>query len=191
MEMKMNGKIAGLGLALLTMTVMSCAHHNHAKKVAEDNQITKEAELASELNRSVVSSVNFAKGQKGLSPEAASEIQKALADARRIGKIKTVEVAVWSDMAYPLKGKALPRKQINLANDRAKTVEKLIDQVEPSSSVKTFNMAKQPNAFQKWVDTRDAHVKQKLASSGITSDFKEGQTNDRASTALLFIEVAQ
>jgi hypothetical protein len=189
--MKMKEKMAGLGLALITLTTMSCAHHSHAKKVSGDNQMTKEAEVASELNRSVVSTISFAKGQKGLSPEAASDIQKALADARALGQIKTVEVAVWSDMAYPLKGKSLPHKQINLANDRAKNVEKLIDQVEPKSNVKTFNMAKQPNAFQKWVDTRDAHVKQKLASSGITTDFKEGQTNERASTALVFIEVAQ
>lgn len=184
---KINNKWA---LVIMTGSLLTigCAHPT-THKVADDVRAAKEVEAASQLNRSVVSSVTFAKGQNGLSPAAASEIQKALSDARKIGKIKTVEVAVWSDMEYPKKGNALPKTQINLASARAKNVEKLIDQVEPSSSVKTFNMAKQPNAFQKWVDTRDAHVKQKLAASGITSDYNDGHSGDRSSSALVFIEV--
>ncbi|MBC7743008.1 MAG: hypothetical protein H7061_12480 [Bdellovibrionaceae bacterium] len=176
-----------LGIAALGSGLAGCASHTHSQKHADEVRVTKEVHAAEELNRSIVSSVSFAKGQKGLTPEATSEIQKALADARRLGKIKTVEVAVWSDMEYPKKGKSLPSKQIKLANERAKNVEKLIDQVEPKSTIKTFNMAKQPNAFQKWVDTRDAHIKQKLASTGITA--AEGVATDRASSALVFIEV--
>ncbi len=178
--------ITSLALASVILLGFGCAtKHKEAAGLVTANEVV----AASELNRSVVSKISFIPGQDGLSPEAASELQKAIADARKMGEIKTVEVAVWSDLEYPAKGQSLSKKQIELANQRAKNVEKLIDQVEPSSTVKTFNMAKQPNAFQKWVDTRDAHVKQKLASAGITSPSPDGQASDRASSALIFIEV--
>ena len=88
-----------LGLSWLTIVAVGCASHPHQPnhKAAEDLRPNQEVEAASPLNRSVVSTITFAKGQKGLSPEAASEIQKALADARRIGAIKTVEVAEFHD----------------------------------------------------------------------------------------------
>ena len=136
--MKMSFKVLGSVIAVVSVLTVGCAHNR--TDVAEEARSANEVEAAAQLNRSVVSTVAFVPGQKGLSPAAASEIQSALAEARKMGEIKTVEIVAWSDREYPVKGKALPKSQINLADERAKNVEKLVDQVEPSADVKRFNI---------------------------------------------------
>lgn len=150
---------------------------------------SREAIAAADLNRDVVLTVEFKPGQDGLSKTAKNQIQRALADARKMGTIKNVEVAVWSDKEYPAIGKSLPKDQVKLAAKRAKNLQLLIDKTEPSSDVNTFNMAKQPNSFQRWVNSRDAEVKSKLVAAGVVPRPKDNQIFDRTSTAIVFIEV--
>lgn len=151
-----------------------------------------EVEAAAQMNRSVVSTINFAKGRQVLTAQAAQEIQSAIAEARKMGEIKSIDVAVWSDQEYPKHGAELPRREVSLADERAENIEKLIDSASPEASVKTYNMAKEPNAFQKWVETRDAYLKTKLVETGvITSNGEAVPETKRASSALLFIEVKQ
>lgn len=162
---------------------MGCACRSSKTEAQASAPVPQEVKAAADLDRSVVAKISFKPGQNRLSPEATAHVQKALSDARTMGEIKNIEIVTWSDKDYPTHGQKLSAREVNLSNERAKTLQKLVDQAAPWSSVKTFNMAKQPNAFQKWIDTRDAHVKEKLVSAGVSD------SAGRASSALLFIEV--
>lgn len=174
-------------IAVLT-AVMSTGCSSSTKTETASTETTQEAAAAASLNRNIVVTVDFTEGQRALTHTTERQIEKAIIDARKMGKVKNVEVAAWSDMKYPVQGQTLPKAQVQLADIRAKSVEKLIDRIEPKSDVSTHNMAKQPNSFQKWVNSRDAEVKKKLVNAGITSDTYEPSI-DRKSVAMVFIEV--
>ncbi len=166
-----------------------CANHMTKKTEVKTEKMEHEVTAAADLNRSVVSVVAFSPGKQGLTAQASSEIQKALAEARRLGEIKSVDVAVWSDMEYPAEGSKLPQREIKLADERAKSIEKYVDGQAPSADVNTYNMAKQPNSFQKWLDTRDAEVKNKLVAAQVVNPNGAMSAQGRSSSALIFIEV--
>lgn len=175
-------------LALALATTAGCSSADHDSMAAGDTRA--EATAAAQLDRNMVVTVDFKPGQQGLSADATAQIEKALRDARTRGEVDNVDVAVWSDMQYPAEGRTLPREQVRLADERAKNLENFIDRVEPKSDVTVYNMAKQPNAFQKWVNTRDAEVKEKLTRAGVTQRTTANDViYDRTSKAMVFIEV--
>lgn len=184
--------VAGIALLAVALFGIGCASQvkTEANTDAAQVRTTKEVEAAVQLNRSVISTVNFKKGRQGLSDHASEGIQAAIIEARKMGEIKSVDVVAWSDLEYPKKGRKLPQREIALAADRAKRIEKVIDQAAPSTSVKTYNMAEEPNAFQKWIETRDAHLKNKLVETGVINTSGEASPGQkRASSALIFIEI--
>lgn len=183
-----SGAITALLAALSVVTVVGCS--STSKDEVATGETKAAATAAAHMDRNRVVTVEFNRGQQGLSANATAEIEKALREARMHGEIDNVDVAVWSDMQYPAEGKTLPKSQVDLADARAKNLEKFIDRIEPKSDVKTYNMAKQPNAFQKWVSTRDAEVKSKLTAAGVTSRTVSNEIiYDRASKAMVFIEI--
>jgi len=182
------------GFALLTAALfgIGCASQMKTDASTDATQVktSNEVEAAAQLNRSVISTINFSKGHQGLSAKASEGIQSAIAEARKLGEIKSIDVVAWSDLEYPKQGHELPKREVALAEDRAKGIEKAIDQAVPSSTVKKYNMAEEPNAFQKWIETRDAHMKNKLVETGVINASGEALPGQRrASSALVFIEI--
>lgn len=176
-----------LAAAAMTGLAIGCAHKEKTE-VVEAPVVSQTEQAAAELDRNVVSNVSFVKGQRGVSLSAAEQIDKAIAEARKLGEIDVIDVAVWSDMEYPGKGRDLPSRQVDLASDRGSNIEKYIDKKAPSASVKVHNMAKQPSALARLVDTKDAKLKQQLAGMGIAPTEDEAVMG-RASSALVFIKV--
>lgn len=180
-----------VNFVLMTLLISGC------QSKTEKNQefympvaaTSREAAAAAELGRDVVVTVGYTPGEIQLSEEAINQIENALASARKTGTVKNVDVAAWSDSKYPQKGKKLTREQIDLAKKRAINVRRFIDRIEPESQVNTYNMAKQPNAFQKWLNTRDVYVKNKLIAAGIVSRTEDDVIFDQTSSAMVFIEV--
>lgn len=179
--------VKGFFVALSLTVAAGCSSQNEKVTSAD----TKAAAVAAaHMDRNRVITVDFKRGQQGLSSQATADVEKAIREARMHGEVGNVDVAVWSDLQYPAEGHTLPKAQVDLANARAKNLEKLIDRVEPKSDIKTYNMAKQPNAFQKWVNTRDADVKAKLTDAGVATRTVSNEViYDRAAKAMIFIEI--
>lgn len=194
MKPSMKNFVSKTGITTLLLASFAAAVFSGCSSTPKEQVATGEtkaaATAAAHLDRNRVVTVEYNRGQQGLSANATAEIEKALREARMHGEVDNVDVAVWSDMQYPAEGKTLPQSQVDLADARAKNLEKFIDRIEPKSDVKTYNMAKQPNAFQKWVSTRDAEVKSKLTAAGVTSRTVSNEViYDRASKAMVFIEI--
>lgn len=176
-------------IGLLCMSSCKSGTEEHKESYSPIAETAKEAMAAAELNRDVVVTINFLPGQNILVDSSKEQIEEAINEARKLGKVKNVDIAVWSDQDYPTGKEKLPRAQVDLARKRAKSIRQLIDVIEPDSDVKTFNMAKQPNSFQKWLKTRDAVVKNKLVVAGVVPHANSSIIYDRTSMALVFIEV--
>jgi hypothetical protein len=179
-------------LGVLTCVICGCASGPNSSSYPASgatSPVPAEVLAASGLDRNVVVTVDFESGQDSLPSSAVQKIEKALVDAKAMGTVKSVEVAAWSDQQYPLKGKSLSKNQIKLADRRARVVENIVRSVEKQSEISRYNMAKQPNAFQRWIYTRDVDVKNKLASAGIVAVDSSQMIPSRKSIAMVFIEI--
>lgn len=148
----------------------------------------QEAQLATQEGAHVISRIQFDQGRSTLTPGAQEELRKAVEQARSMGEVDEITVAVWSDMEYPTRQKKLSKTQLDLADKRADEVERFLDRNFDVDEIRVHNMAKQPNALSQILSTPDADLKQRLVSSGMVSDQESGQMG-RASSALIMVEV--
>ncbi len=141
-------------------------------------------------DRSLVSSIDFQPGRKGLTPEATAELNRVIMEAKQKGDIQQVNVAVWSDSeATGAEGRKLPAAQVQLAQQRAQNIQRYIDRMEPSADVRVINMAKKPAQFANFVQSQNPSVKEKLSAMGITSDEISNDLKGRSSSAVVVIQV--
>lgn len=178
-------------VALTAATVSACAHKNKTEVVGEAAVQSKAEEVAEQRGEHMVSRIAFEKGQSTLSSGARQEITHAITEARKMGEIDDVTVAVWSDMAYPDTNRKLPKNQVALANKRGDRIENYLakDMHVSKTQVKVHNMGEKPGYFAEFLNTSDNRLKTDLIAKGITE--KEGVMNyDRAtSSALIFIKL--
>lgn len=147
----------------------------------------KEAQAATESGAHVISRLEFDKGRTALTPEAQRELDEMVEQAREMGKVERITVAVWSDMEYPTDKRKLTQSQLNIAEKRGDEVEDYLEKHFDIGNVRVHNMAKQPGAIAQIFNTPDAKLKQRLVSAGITPE--DGSGAGRASTALVMVEV--
>ena len=95
----------GLGSGCTSLRQKIAARHDSEPSVnsVPDAITTPKERVAVDLDHQVVSSMKFPTGRDGVGPNAASVIDRTLAEAKRNGQIEVIEVAVWSDAEYPAK----------------------------------------------------------------------------------------
>lgn len=188
---------------IITTTVLSaiflsgCAMTKNKTEVVEKNpdraiaaEPSANQQAAITLDRNIVSEIEFDPGRKALSPEATAELNRAILEAKERGEVGSVNVAVWSDMAYPTEdAKGLPRTQVELAKERGENIEKYMDRMQPEADIKVHNMARRPTAFSNFLNTQDAELKNRLAAMGIAESATAQSAQERKSTALVFIKL--
>ncbi len=151
---------------------------------------TAPAAASTAADRSLVSSIDFEPGRKGLSAEATAELNRVIMEAKQKGEVQQVNVAVWSDSeASASEGKKLPAGQVSLAQQRAKNIEKYMDRMEPAADVHVINMAQKPAAFAHFIQSQDPSVKEKLSAMGMATDESTSEIKGRSSSAVVVIQV--
>ncbi len=139
---------------------------------------------------SLVSSIEFARGQRTLNPEATAELNRVLSEAREKGEVAGVDIIVWPDSAATAKmGKAQSRSAIETARQRGENIEKYVDRMEPAANVQVHNMATRPDAFMNYLNAQDEMTKEKLAQAGLAADPETDEVKGRTSSAVILIKM--
>ncbi|MBX3034054.1 MAG: hypothetical protein KF865_09020 [Bdellovibrionaceae bacterium] len=181
-------------MSVAALALAACSHST--KKVGETAPLeTKAEKVAEKRGEHVVSKISFDKGNANLNSGARSELNKAVSQARQMGEIDEVTVAVWSDMEYPARKAAkLPKKQVDLAGSRGDKIEDFLakDLDVSSYRVRVHNMGQKPNFLSEYFDTADAELKNELTAMGIAPhDGKGNIVTGQAGKALVFIKLKE
>ncbi len=131
----------------------ACAHDVPMNRSAANS----DAEVDSHhYGRSVV--VAFAIGSSQLRAGEQTKLQEVV---NNVGAddIDKIELAVWSDKAFPRTGKSLPKSDQDLANARIEKVKEFLKAYMNSPSIKAYNMADASNWLAKTFRTDDAEIK--------------------------------
>lgn len=189
--MKMIRTVALTLIASSSLLVACASSPNKTEVVDKTDKLNSDATKAAvALDRNIVSTIAFEPGRKGLSPEATAELNRAILEAKQRGDVEAVNIAVWSDMDYPsAKGQELPKKQVELAEERASNIEKYIDRMQPEAEITVHNMAERPGTFSNFLETQDATLKNRLAALGVSTDETGQAVKARSSSALVFIKL--
>jgi hypothetical protein len=141
-------------------------------------------------DRNVVSSIEFAPGQKKLSPEATAELNRAILEAKQRGQVEEVHVAVWPDQVAPTRaGASFPKTQVQIAKERAENIENYMDQMEPEANIQIHNMTSKSSDFANYLEMQDEITKNRLADAGVSANPETDEVKGPTSSALVFIKV--
>lgn len=112
--------------------------------------------------------VDFEKGSAKLSDMEVTELRSLIKAARDNGKIEKIYVGAWADKSFS-EGKAADYSDAdkNLAKERAKAVEKVLDEVG-AKDVEVVNLADKPNWFAQTLGTEDSKIKDTVAGKDVT-----------------------
>lgn len=186
-------KMSVVLISMITVVVASCSHNRSrvvSKRPASENAQEIASGQAESSPRSLVSAIDFIPGRKALSPEATAEINRLLIEAKQVGQVHEVSIAVWSDVEAPEgQGQKIPRSQVDLAEERADNIEKYIDRMEPQADLKVHNMAEESSGFVNYLQAQDETVKSQLATVGVATDEVNDEIKGRSSSALVLIKV--
>jgi len=150
----------------------------------------REAQLATSEDAHVVSRIQFEEGQSVLTPKAQTEINHAIEQARAMGQVDRVSIAVWSDLEYPTNQKQVSGTQLELAELRGRELENYFRRNFNLRNVRIHNMGKQPNAVARTLNSSDARIKEKLQLDAAISQRQSRLAPEgRASSALILVEV--
>lgn len=133
----------------------------------QDMSATPGTAASAANDRSVV--IRFPKGQAALSQEDQNKLRNLISS---IGadNIERIEVASWSDHAFPRTGSDLPKPDRDLAEQRASRIHDFLKSQENISGmrIKKFNMAETSNWLARTMRTEDAELKSVFAKEGTT-----------------------
>ncbi len=131
----------------------ACAHEAPMNK----SVATSDTEVdIHNYGRSVV--LHFTKGSSQLKIGEQIKLQEVV---NNVGadNIDKIELAVWSDKAFPRTGKSLPKSDLDLANSRIDRVKDFLKDHMSAPSIKAYNMADTSNWLAKAFRTDDAEIK--------------------------------
>jgi hypothetical protein len=165
-------KIAPFVLAAIFTT--ACAHKPaEAEKKAEAEAAAvapkpvKTVEAAKEVASKNFVMVNFAPGKYTLSESDKRALAEWSVNAPKKGKVAKYEILAWADKEYPADGKNVAKKDIHLADERAKAVEEFFKKdLITKADLKRHNMAKRPGVFSEIFKTDDYEVKEVFEDRG-------------------------
>ena len=136
---------------LLNTGIGTFAYGNEANKHVSSSDVQKHA-----FDRSTV--LMFTSGSSELSSVEMGKIRD-LVTTIGLENVDRVEIAAWSDKAFPRDGKDLPKTDADLADNRISSVKDYLKDSLNVTSVKTFNMAETSNWLARSFRTDAAELK--------------------------------
>ncbi len=174
------------GKKLDTPKVDSPSGVNGKTTTAVDEQIAKSVtqQAATDVGAQYFAEVEFELGSTGLSLDSKTKLQSALAKLKGTD-FRKVMILSWADDEMPSEAvKSLSSEQRKLADKRNKSLSQLIKH-QGKFKISTYNLAEQPNVFQKWFNTKDAQLKNALLAAGLPTTEDSPKYPSKARHAVL------
>lgn len=118
-------------------------------------------------NVSRSSTISFAMSVADLSFDAQAKLRELVAGLDK-DAIDRIEIAVWSDQAFPKTGSDLPKADRELADKRIDKIKDFLKDTLSVGTVKAYNMAETSNWLARTFRTDDAELKSVFSKEGTT-----------------------
>lgn len=189
-------KLKGIAIAaLLSLTAVSCSSHKTGDKTppaAEPTKTTQAVQEVSENNGAYYAVLEFDKGTQRLSDATKKDLRDFVASAKREGReIDDIKILAWADREYPATGVKLTDRDVKIATERSKAIEKYLkDELKTDGDYETYNMAKRPNKVSEFFKGDDYKTKRIFERSGAAPAGTDMQAfmNNKASKALIMVD---
>lgn len=187
---------------LATLAVASCSSHKteegHRGHVITSNTSAAEIETT-KTNQAIVKNngeyyavLEFDKGTQRLSEASKRDLKAFVASAKTEGRdIDDIKILAWADKEYPAKQKNLSDRDVKIANERSKAIEKYLkDDLNTEGNYATYNMAKRPNKVSEFFRGDDYKTKRIFEKAGAAPAGSQMTSfmNNKASKALIMID---
>lgn len=189
-------KLKGIAIAaLLSLTAVACSSHKTEDKTTSVQEPTKTSQAVQEVaenNGAYYAVLKFDKGTQRLSEASKKDLRDFVASAQREGrKIDEIKILAWADREYPATGVRLTDRDVKMATERSKSIEKYLkDDLNTSGDYETYNMAKRPNKVSEFFKGDDYKTKRIFERSGAAPSGTDMQAfmNNKASKALIMVD---
>ncbi len=187
-------KLKGMAIvALLSLTSVACSSQKtEDTKMAKKEEVSKTTQAVAENNGAYYAVLQFDKGTQRLSEASKKDLREFVASARREGReIDDIKILAWADREYPSTGVRLTDRDVKMANERSKSIEKYLkDDLNTSGDYETYNMAKRPNKVSEFFKGDDYKTKRIFERSGAAPAGTDMQAfmNSKASKALIMVD---
>lgn len=138
--------------------------------------------------------VEFEPGTDVLTRVGKVELTQLVEKARAKGELDKMRVLAWADREYPRADEEVARVETYLADERATVVQEYLEERLSVSDIDTYNMARRPGAFKRFLRTPEYRVKERAEDSGIAPSSLEVNhfvEEPRASTALIIADLKE
>ncbi len=192
--MKLKGITAAL---LLSLAATSCssthkAPHTPVAKATSMDEVNKEASAVNRDNSAYYAVLEFDKGTQRLSDASKRDLREFVTSAKKDGReIDDIKILAWADKEYPGQGPALSDRDIKIAKERSKAIEKYLkDDLKTDGDYATYNMAKRPNKVSEFFKADDFKTKRIFEKPGSAPAGTQMTSfmNSKASKALIMVD---
>lgn len=115
--------------------------------------------------------VQFDENSSSIDADSKRKLRDKIITLQRGNALDQITVAAFSDQPYPAApDKKLSSRDSDLADKRISSVESAFDDLEGMTvDVETFNLAEDPNTFEKWFNTADYKLKTALKNNMVVN----------------------
>lgn len=193
-------KLKGIaGALLLTLVVTACSstpknEDGHRGKITAANTeaVSKTSQAVAHNNGAYYAVLEFNKGTQRLSDASKRELKEFIISAQKEGKtIDDIKILAWADKEYPAKDMNLSDRDVKMATERTKSIEKYLkDDLNTDGNYATYNMAKRPNKVSEFFRGDDFKTKRIFEKSGAAPAGSQltAFMNSKASKALIMVD---
>jgi hypothetical protein len=193
-------KLKSIASALLvTLAVASCSSSSknedgHRGKIISSNaavEAPKANEAIIKNNGEYYAVLEFDKGTQRLSDASKRDLREFIASAKKEGReIDDIKILAWADKEYPAKQTALSDRDVKIATERSKAIEKYLkDVLNTDGNYATYNMAKRPNKVSEFFRGDDYKTKRIFENSNVPAGTQMASfMNNKASKALIMVD---
>lgn len=191
-------KFKGIASALLLAIVMaSCSSTDEKGHVGKETavhpaEMKKTSQAVAQNNGEYYAVLEFDKGSQRLTSESKRDLKEFVMSAQQEGKtIDDIKILAWADKEYPAKETRLSDRDVKMANERTKAIEKYLkDDLRTDGNYATYNMAKRPNKVSEFFRGDDYKTKRIFEKAGAAPAGTQMTSfmNSKASKALIMID---
>lgn len=182
-------------VSLLSLATVSCSSTNNPdNRPAAKTEVPKAAQTsaANADDDSYYAVLKFDKGTQRLSEASKKDLREFVASAKREGReINDIKILAWADREYPAQGVKLTDRDVKMATERSKSIEKFLkDDLNTGADYETYNMAKRPNKVSEFFRGDDYKTKRIFERPGSAAADSEMQAfmSNKASKALIMVD---